>query len=60
MTAQGLSAVPAIVAVLPVGSTPDYSGGAIIVLVGLHAAAAPKHHYIDKDAVLRSMLGRQG
>ena len=35
-------------------------GWAIIALVGLHAAAALKHHYIDKDGVLRSMLGRQG
>ncbi|QSP94598.1 cytochrome b [Marinobacter salinisoli] len=32
---------------------------AIVVLAGLHAGAALKHHFIDRDATLRRMLGRQ-
>ncbi|AMC33415.1 cytochrome b [Janthinobacterium sp. B9-8] len=29
---------------------------ALLVLIGLHAAAALKHHFIDKDAILARML----
>jgi len=31
---------------------------ALIVLAGLHALAALKHHFIDRDDTLRRMLGR--
>lgn len=30
--------------------------GALLALVGLHVAAALKHHFIDRDATLRRML----
>lgn len=30
----------------------------MIVTIGLHAAAALKHHYLDRDATLARMLGR--
>lgn len=33
---------------------------AVVVLAGLHAAAALKHHLIDRDDTLRRMLGRGG
>lgn len=31
-------------------------GYAILVIAGLHALAALKHHFVDRDGVLRSML----
>jgi cytochrome b561 len=31
---------------------------AVIVLAALHALAALKHHFIDRDRTLRRMLGR--
>ncbi len=33
---------------------------AFLALIILHAAAALKHHFIDRDDVLRRMLGRRG
>jgi len=36
----------------------EYVAYALLVLVGLHAAAALYHHYIVRDDVLRSMLPR--
>ncbi len=34
-----------------------YAAWTIILLAGLHALAALKHHFIDKDNTLRKMLG---
>ncbi len=34
-----------------------YSAWAVILIAGLHALAALKHHFIDKDNTLRKMLG---
>jgi len=39
------------------GSMHKYSGFAIIGLAALHALAALKHHFIDKDTTLRRMFG---
>lgn len=56
-----LFAVPAIV--LPVDNQEDLAGDIheiiawwLIALVGLHAIAALKHHFIDRDASLKRML----
>ncbi len=34
-----------------------YAAWAVILMAGLHALAALKHHFIDKDNTLRKMLG---
>ncbi|WP_440056467.1 cytochrome b (plasmid) [Pseudoalteromonas sp. T1lg65] len=34
----------------------EYLGYVLLLVVGLHIAAALKHHFIDKDHVLRNML----
>jgi len=34
-------------------------GYSMLLLVGLHVAAALKHHFIDRDSTLERMLGRQ-
>ncbi|MGU3846237.1 cytochrome b, partial [Vibrio diabolicus] len=34
-----------------------YAAWAVILIAGLHAIAALKHHFIDKDNTLRKMLG---
>ncbi len=34
----------------------DYSSTLLIIILGLHIAAAIKHHFIDKDTVLKRML----
>lgn len=34
-----------------------YAAWAVILIAGLHAVAALKHHFIDKDNTLRKMLG---
>lgn len=39
------------------GNIHFYAAWALAILVFLHAAAAIKHHYINKDQVLRRMLG---
>jgi cytochrome b561 len=36
----------------------EIGGNLLIAAVSLHALAAIKHHFIDKDATLRRMLGR--
>ena len=38
------------------GATHYYGSWIILALVGLHAAAALRHHFIEKDDVLRRML----
>ncbi|RME35862.1 MAG: cytochrome b [Gammaproteobacteria bacterium] len=40
------------------GELHEWFAWAIIALTALHAAAALKHHYIDRDATLWRMLGR--
>lgn len=39
------------------GQVHYYSAWALILLAGLHALAALKHHFIDKDDTLRKMIG---
>ena len=39
------------------GEIHEYLGYAIIALAVLHAGAAFKHHFINKDNTLRRMLG---
>jgi len=34
-----------------------FAAYALAVLVALHAAAALKHHFVDRDATLRRMVG---
>ncbi|MBR9875906.1 MAG: cytochrome b [Vibrionaceae bacterium] len=34
-----------------------YAAWALVLIAGLHAVAALKHHFIDKDNTLRKMLG---
>ncbi|NMH60860.1 cytochrome b [Alteromonas ponticola] len=41
------------------GSIHFYVAWALIGLVSLHALAALKHHFFDKDATLRRMLGQK-
>lgn len=40
------------------GNVHFYAAWALVILAFLHAVAAIKHHYINKDQVLRRMLGR--
>jgi cytochrome b561 len=59
----GLFQVPALVSSLPnqgdvAGLVHEFLAWALIVLAGLHALAALKHHFIDRDATLLRMLGR--
>ena len=54
--------VPATIADIPgqediAGFVHEYLAYTMIALAGLHAAAALKHHIIDKDDTLRRMLG---
>lgn len=41
------------------GAFHKYAAYTLIILVFMHAAAALKHHFIDKDYTLKRMLGRQ-
>ena len=41
-----------------IGSLHELGANAILILAGLHAAAALAHHYLWKDGVLRRMLPR--
>jgi cytochrome b561 len=59
----GLFQVPATLTALP--NQADLSGDihlalaiAVIVLAGIHALAALKHHFVDRDRTLLRMLGR--
>jgi cytochrome b561 len=40
------------------GAVHYWTTWALVVLAGLHALAALKHHFIDRDDTLRRMLGR--
>ncbi|MDB6145470.1 MAG: cytochrome b561 family protein [Pseudomonas sp.] len=59
----GLFEVPAIIDSIPdqadvAGAVHLYLAWIIVIFSGLHALAALKHHFIDRDATLRRMLGR--
>ena len=58
----GLFSVPATVSDIPnqediAGAVHWYLALTLISFVGLHAAAALKHHFIDRDRTLKKMLG---
>ena len=36
----------------------EYLAWALVIFAGLHALAACKHHFVDRDSTLRRMLGR--
>jgi len=59
----GLFDVPAVITSIPnqadtAGLVHEYAAWALVILAVLHALAALKHHFIDRDATLRRMLGR--
>ncbi|MCJ8169599.1 cytochrome b [Atopomonas sediminilitoris] len=61
----GVFSVPALISGLPeqediAGWVHELLAWGLIGLVVLHAAAALKHHFIDRDATLRRMLGGRG
>ena len=58
----GLFAVPALVSDIPnqedlAGKVHWYLALTLIALAGMHALAALKHHFIDRDRTLKKMLG---
>ena len=60
----GLFEVPALVSGLPdqadtAGLIHFYLAWVLVIFSGLHALAALKHHFIDRDATLNRMLGRK-
>ena len=60
----GLFDVPALVSNLPgqadtAGTVHLYLAWGVVLFAGLHALAALKHHFIDRDATLNRMLGRK-
>ncbi|MDN4544486.1 MULTISPECIES: cytochrome b [unclassified Pseudomonas] len=60
----GLFEVPALVSGLPdqadiAGAIHLYLAWALVIFSGLHALAALKHHFIDRDVTLKRMLGRK-
>ncbi|WP_433898634.1 cytochrome b [Pseudomonas sp. PSE1(2024)] len=60
----GLFEVPALVSELPdqadtAGVIHLWLAWALVIFSGLHALAALKHHFIDRDATLTRMLGRK-
>ena len=60
----GLFEVPALVSGLPdqadtAGVIHLWLAWAVVIFSGLHALAALKHHFIDRDATLTRMLGRK-
>jgi len=55
--------VPASITSMPeqedvAGAVHFYLAWGLVILAGLHGLAALKHHFIDRDATLRRMLGR--
>ncbi|EXF46809.1 cytochrome b561 [Pseudomonas sp. BAY1663] len=55
--------VPALISGLPrqediAGLVHEYLAWALMILAGLHALAALKHHFIDHDTTLKRMFGR--
>ncbi|PSS57630.1 cytochrome b [Pseudomonas sp. BBP2017] len=60
----GLFDVPALVSNLPdqadvAGEVHFYLAWGLVIFAGLHGLAALKHHFIDRDATLKRMLGRK-
>jgi cytochrome b561 len=60
----GLFEIPALISGLPdqadvAGAVHLYLAWALVIFSGLHALAALKHHFIDRDATLTRMLGRK-
>ena len=61
----GLFEVPATLTSIPdqadiAGVVHEYLAWALVIFAGLHALAALKHHFIDRDATLVRMFGRTG
>jgi cytochrome b561 len=61
----GLFEVPATLTSIPdqadvAGVIHEYLAWALVIFAGLHALAALKHHFIDRDATLVRMFGRTG
>ena len=61
----GLFEVPATLTSIPdqadvAGAVHEYLAWALVIFAGLHALAALKHHFIDRDATLVRMFGRTG
>jgi len=59
----GLFEVPATLTTIPdqedvAGVVHEYLAWGLVIFAGLHALAALKHHFIDRDATLVRMLGR--
>jgi cytochrome b561 len=59
----GLFEIPATLTSIPdqadvAGLIHKYLAWALVIFAGLHALAALKHHFIDRDATLTRMLGR--
>jgi cytochrome b561 len=55
--------VPALISSIPdqadvAGAVHEYLAWTLVIFAGLHALAALKHHFIDRDATLTRMLGR--
>ena len=55
--------VPALITGIPdqediAGLVHEYLAWALVIFSGLHALAALKHHFIDRDSTLKRMLGR--
>ncbi|UVJ43755.1 cytochrome b [Pseudomonas sp. LS1212] len=60
----GLFEVPALISSIPdqadvAGVIHFYVAWALVIFAGIHALAALKHHFIDRDATLARMLGRK-
>ncbi|KIV73371.1 cytochrome b [Pseudomonas otitidis] len=59
----GMFEVPATLTTIPdqedvAGVVHEYLAWGLVIFAGLHALAALKHHFIDRDATLVRMLGR--
>ncbi|HAV06035.1 cytochrome b [Stutzerimonas stutzeri] len=59
----GLFEVPALITSIPnqadsAGLVHEYAAWALVIFAVVHALAALKHHFIDRDATLMRMLGR--
>jgi cytochrome b561 len=55
--------VPALITSIPdqediAGLIHEYLAWGLVIFSGLHALAALKHHFIDRDPTLKRMLGR--
>lgn len=59
----GLFSVPATLSGLPrqediAGAVHEYLAWGLVIFAGIHALAALKHHFIDRDGTLMRMFGR--